>query len=319
MRNEPEPLTAADGDERPVEAPPDAPPDADAVRAYFTEAARVPLLSAAEERDLFARIEAAQHLLDRALAVHHGKRSARPVRASAAKLQELKNEVIRANLRLVISVAKRHRYSAVPLLDRIQDGNIGLIEAVDRFDYHRGFKFSTYAVWWIRRSIYRGIEQTGRTVRLPGHLVAALNRIETTRAVLVRELGRDPTLEEVAARARIGADKVMACLVAGQPPVDLDAPVAAGTPLGVFLADETSAPPDADVHEADGKRWLAGLLASLTVREQQVLEWRFGLRGGREQTLEEIAGRLDLSRERVRQIEKRALARLRRHSAGVAA
>jgi RNA polymerase primary sigma factor len=149
--------------------------------------------------------------------------------------------------------------------------------------------------------------------------VAALNRIETTRAVLVRELGRDPTLEEVAARARIGADKVMACLVAGQPPVDLDAPVAAGTPLGVFLADETSAPPDADVHEADGKRWLAGLLASLTVREQQVLEWRFGLRGGREQTLEEIAGRLDLSRERVRQIEKRALARLRRHSAGVAA
>jgi RNA polymerase sigma factor (sigma-70 family) len=292
--------------------------DADAVRAYLVQAAKVPLLSAAAERDLFARIEAAQHARDRALSAHRGKSSARAVRAATTRLQELKNEVIRANLRLVISVAKRYRYSAVPLLDRIQDGNIGLIEAVDRFDYHRGFKFSTYAVWWIRRSIYRGIAQAGRTIRLPGHLVAALNRIGSTRAALLRELGRNPTVEEVAARAQMTADKVLACLAANQPMVDLDAPVAEGTPLGAFLADDGSAAPDADLNDADGKRWLVGLLASLTPREQAILQWRFGLRGP-EQTLEQVAQRLGLSRERVRQIEKRALERLRHHSARIAA
>jgi RNA polymerase primary sigma factor len=302
-----------------IEEPPvESVPDVDTTRVYFTDASRVPLLTPAAERDLFVRIEAARRARDRALASHKGNASAGPVRAATERLQELKNEVIRANLRLVIAVAKRYRYSAVPLLDRVQDGNLGLIEAVDRFDYHRGFKFSTYAVWWIRRGIYHGIAQSGRTIRLPGHLIAALSRIGSTRATLVRELGHDPTVEEVAARAQMSADKVMACLSAGQPLVDLDAPVAEGTPLGVFFADETTPPPDADLQDADGRRWLAGLLASLTPREQEVLEWRFGLRGP-EQTLEQIAQRLHLSRERVRQIEKRALERLRRHSARIAA
>lgn len=314
MRSERERLTAADGEELPVEAP----PDADAVRAYFSDATRTPLLSARDERDLFARIELAQQALDRLVATHLGSPSAGPVRTATARLQELKNQVIRANLRLVISVAKRYRYSTVPLLDRIQDGNVGLIEAVDRFDYHRGFKFSTYAVWWIRRAIHRGIEQSGRTVRLPGHLVAALSRIGATRAALFRELGRDPTVEEVAARARMSVERVTACLTAGQPTVDLDAPVAEGTPLGALIADDGSAAPDVALNEADGRRWLADLLASLTPREQAILEWRFGLRGA-EQTLEQVARRLHLSRERVRQIEKRALERLRRESARIAA
>jgi RNA polymerase sigma factor (sigma-70 family) len=272
---------------------PDADADADAVRAYLKEAGRVPLLSAAQERALFEQIDAAGRAGD------------------AARVRDLKRHMIEANLRLVISVAKRYRHSGLPLLDRIQDGNIGLIEAVDRFDYHRGFRFSTYAVWWIRRAVYQGLTQTERTIRLPAHIVTGLNRIARVRGALVREQGHEPAIADVAARAQMTPDKVLSILGAAQPLVDLDAPVAQGTPLGELLPDLDAMAPDADVIDEEERAAVSALLGSLNARERMILEWRFGVGDGAPQTFEEIAGRIGVSRERVRQIEKQALARLR--------
>lgn len=265
----------------------------DSVRAYFRQIGRVPLLTRDEEVDLFRRIEA----------------ETRPHR-----VRRLKDRVIQANLRLVVSIAKRYTRSGMPLLDLIQDGNIGLMNAVDRFEYRRGFRFSTLATWWIRQAITRSIANSGRTIRLPVHLVEALNRIAAARHALVRELGREPAAGELAARVHMPLDTVRRTVSAGMPLVELDASVGDDASFGMFVPDRVMASPEAALVRDDLQQHVARLLGSLAERERQVVAWRFGLGNGGEQTLEAIGRRLGLSRERVRQIEKRALERLRRRA-----
>ena len=229
-------------------------------------------------------------------------------------LYELKRRLVQANLRLVVSVAKRYRHAELSFLDLVQEGNLGLIKAVDRFQYRRGFKFSTYAVWWIRQAISHAIVDTGRTIRLPAHMVDALKRITVARRALEIELGRDPTVAELAARTRIAPEKVMLALKSAPPVVSLDAPVGEDIVFGEFVADDGVLSPEAPILDEDVKARARLALQSLHHRERQVLELRFGISNTRSQTLAEVGDRLGVSRERVRQIEKTALARLRRQA-----
>jgi RNA polymerase sigma factor (sigma-70 family) len=229
-----------------------------------------------------------------------------------AELRRLKRRLIESNLRLVVAIAKRYRHTDVPLLDRVQDGNVGLMKAVDRFQYRRGFRFSTYATWWIRQAITRAIADTGRTIRLPSHLVTALNQIATARLALSRELARDPTIDELAARTRIPVEKVSLALRSSTPLTSLDAPVGDGAAVGEFVADAAMASPHASLTVRDTDRLATKALASLTPRHRHVLELRFGIGVAREHTLQEIADQLGVSRERARQLEAAALNRIRR-------
>jgi RNA polymerase primary sigma factor len=335
-------------------------PDADAVRAYFHEIRRVPLLTAGEERGICEAIEAAQRELaaalrawpvtrrqlaealageqegpewiDPALTDARGRRlsprgleqiaeraaassrsaEARRVRQRLDRVRALKARLIRANLRLVVSVAKRYGRSTVPLLDRIQEGNLGLLKAVDRFQYRRGFRFSTFATWWIRQAVTRSLADSGRTIRLPVHLIDELNRIEVARRALTRELGRDPTSEEIAHFLHVPLARILEVAQAAQPLVELDTPIGEEGSVGTFVPDKESPSPEAVVVSEDQRQLVARLIESLAGRERQVVAWRFGIAGERAHTLEAIGARIGLSRERVRQIEKRALDRLRR-------
>jgi len=229
-----------------------------------------------------------------------------------AELRRLKRRLIESNLRLVVAIAKRYRHTDVSLLDRVQDGNVGLMKAVDRFQYRRGFRFSTYATWWIRQAITRAIADTGRTIRLPSHLVTALNQIGTARLALSRELAREPTIDELAARTKIPAEKVSLALRSSTPLTSLDAPVGDGAAVGEFVADAAMASPHASLAARDMGRLARNALALLTPRHRHVLELRFGIGVAREHTLQEIADQLGVSRERARQLEAAALNRLRR-------
>jgi RNA polymerase primary sigma factor len=238
--------------------------------------------------------------------------SAARIRDRLDALCELKRRLMEANLRLVVSVAKRYPHTSLSLLDRIQEGNLGLIKAVDRFQYRRGFKFSTYATWWIRQAITRAIADTGRTIRLPVHVLETLHRIAGARGVLVRRLGRYPTVQEIAAHTGIAADKVTLAMSADAPVHSLDAPVKEDVAFGEFLPDVNVLTPEGALLQQDVGRRTALALSLLSERERYVLEMRFGLRDSRVRTLQEVAERLGVTRERVRQIEKRAFERLRR-------
>jgi RNA polymerase primary sigma factor len=238
------------------------------------------------------------------------------VRHRTDALRALKRRLMEANLRLVVSVAKRYQHSTLPLLDLIQEGNLGLIKAVDRFQYRRGFKFSTYATWWIRQAITRSIIDTGRTIRLPAHVVQNLNRIGAARRSLARSVGHEPTLEELAAHTRMAPHKLMLALRSDVPLASLDSPVADDASFGELVADAGALTPEAALLNQDARRRATRALALLTNREREVLELRFGLRNSHGRTLQEIADRLGVSRERVRQIEQRALGRLRRAQEG---
>jgi RNA polymerase primary sigma factor len=227
-------------------------------------------------------------------------------------LCELKKRLAQANLRLVVSVAKRYRYTSLSLLDLVQEGNLGLMKAVDRFQYRRGFKFSTYATWWIRQAISRAINETGRTIRLPAHMIDAVNRVAAARRVFVAELDREPTVQELAARTRMSTEKVMLALRSGAPVISLDTPAGEDVVFGEFVPDRGALSPEVPLLEEDVKKRAKLALESLNERERRVLELRFGIAGTRQHTLEEVGDRLGVSRERVRQIEKMALARLRR-------
>jgi RNA polymerase primary sigma factor len=262
----------------------------DPVRMYLKEIGRVPLLSAEEEINLAKRIE-------------HGD-------------EEAKRRLAEANLRLVVSIAKRYVGRGMLFLDLIQEGNMGLIKAVEKFDYQKGYKFSTYATWWIRQAITRAIADQARTIRIPVHMVETINKLIRISRQLLQELGREPTAEEIAAEMDMSPDKVREILKIAQEPVSLETPIGEedDSHLGDFIEDQDAlAPADAAAYELL-KEQLEDVLDTLTEREENVLRLRFGLDDGRTRTLEEVGKVFGVTRERIRQIEAKALRKLRHPS-----
>ena len=262
----------------------------DPVKAYLKEIGQVPLLSAEEEQTL-----------------------ARAARAGDADARRRLSE---ANLRLVVSVAKRYAGRGLPFLDLIQEGNLGLMKAAEKFEPDRGFKFSTYATWWIRQSITRAIADQGRTIRIPVHLVEHINRVRKTAGELLRKNGREPTAEEIAVRLEMEPDRVRELLQLAQEPVSLEMPVGEeeDAHLEDFIQDEEAGIPVDEAGRQLLRRELMSVLKSLTPREERVITLRFGLDDGRPRTLEELGKEFNVTRERIRQIEAKALRKLRHPS-----
>ena len=262
----------------------------DPVKAYLKEIGQVPLLSAEEEQTL-----------------------ARAARAGDADARRRLSE---ANLRLVVSVAKRYAGRGLPFLDLIQEGNLGLMKAAEKFEPDRGFKFSTYATWWIRQSITRAIADQGRTIRIPVHLVEHINQVRKTAGELLRKNGREPTAEEIAVRLEMEPDRVRELLQLAQEPVSLETPVGEeeDAHLEDFIQDEEAGIPVDEAGRQLLRRELMSVLKSLTPREERVITLRFGLDDGRPRTLEELGKEFNVTRERIRQIEAKALRKLRHPS-----
>ncbi len=233
------------------------------------------------------------------------------VAAHDAAVRQAKRELTEANLRLVVSIAKRYLRSGLPLLDLVQEGNLGLLKAVDRFQYRRGFKFSTYATWWIRQGITRAIADRGRTIRIPVHMVETLNKISRVGRAMTGELGREPTAEELARRTQIPARKIRDLLDSARQPLSLEMPVGEDAALGELLSDTTLSSPTDEMLARDLADQVERALDGLTARERDVLRLRFGIGGEPGLTLEEVGERFALTRERIRQIEVQALRKLR--------
>jgi RNA polymerase sigma factor (sigma-70 family) len=286
----------------------------DLVGVYLHEISRTPLLDAAREVELAKAIEAglyAEHLLE----VAETPPGVTPDELGRLVLagERAKDLFIRANLRLVVSIARRYVRSGMPMLDLIQEGNTGLVRAVEKFDYERGYKFSTYATWWIRQAISRAIAQQERTVRLPVHLVEDVNRMRNVARQLTRELGSEPEPEQIAAALGVPIDRVNELIRWSQDTVSLDTPVGddGDTNLGDLVADSDSPSPEEIVLGALERQRIEGLLGHLDDRSAGIMRARYGLEDGREHSLTEVASRFSLSRERIRQLEIQALGRLR--------
>jgi RNA polymerase primary sigma factor len=261
----------------------------DSVRLYLREIGRVPLLTGAEEVELAKRIEQGD--------------------------KEAKDKMVEANLRLVVSIAKKYIGRGLDLLDLIQEGSSGLLRAVEKFDYTKGYKFSTYATWWIRQAITRAIADQARTIRIPVHMVETINKLIRTQRRLVQELGREPLAEEIAAEMEMDVEKVNHIIKIKQDIVSLEAPVGEeeDSKLGDFIEDEDNPRPEELATYQLLKEHVNNVLALLTPREQKILRMRFGLEDGRGHTLEEVGQEFGVTRERIRQIEAKALAKLRKH------
>ena len=262
----------------------------DPVRMYLKEIGKVPLLTAEEEIELAKRMEKGD--------------------------EEAKKRLCEANLRLVVSIAKRYVGRGMLFLDLIQEGNLGLIKAVDKFDYRKGYKFSTYATWWIRQAITRSIADQARTIRIPVHMVETINKLIRVSRQLLQEYGREPSPEEIAAEMEISEEKVREILKIAQEPVSLETPIGEeeDSHLGDFIPDEDVPAPAEAAAFSMLKEQLVEVLDTLTEREQKVLKLRFGLEDGRARTLEEVGKTFDVTRERIRQIEAKALRKLRHPS-----
>ncbi len=292
----------------------------DLVGVYLHEISKTPLLDAAQEVDLAKAIEAGLYA-ERLLDPEDGLEGAKiPEGASEADLRRLvlegedaKDRFIRANLRLVVSIARRYVRSGMPMRDLIQEGNTGLVRAVEKFDYLRGYKFSTYATWWIRQAISRAIAQQERTVRLPVHLVEDVNRMRNVARQLTREFGTEPEPEQIAAAMDVPTDRVRELMRWSQDTVSLDTPVGddGDTNLGDLVADSDAPSPEDLVLAAMERTRIEGLLNHLDDRSAGIMRARYGLEDGREHSLTEVATRFSLSRERIRQLEIQALGRLR--------
>ncbi|HEY2043799.1 MAG TPA: RNA polymerase sigma factor SigB [Jatrophihabitans sp.] len=290
---------------------------ADLVRSYLNEIGKVSLLSAVEEVELSKRIEAglyASHLLSTSKRVPVVRR--RELQALVADGDSAKDLLLRANLRLVVSLAKRYTGRGMPFLDLIQEGNLGLIRAVEKFDYTKGFKFSTYATWWIRQAISRAMADQSRTIRLPVHLVEQINKMQRMRRELGQSLGRDATDEELAHELDIEVDRLHELIDHARDLVSLDQTVGSedDSSLGDFIADSEATKPTEAVEFDLMRRQLAELLDSLEPREAAVVRLRYGLADGNPHTLDDIAKKFNLSRERIRQIERETMAKLRHPS-----
>jgi len=289
-------------------------PAADLVRVYLNGIGKTALLTAAQEVELAKRIEAgvfAQHMLDTAAKLSPTRRD--ELLALVRDGHVAKNHLLEANLRLVVSLAKRYTGRGMPLLDLIQEGNLGLIRAVEKFDYTKGFKFSTYATWWIRQAITRGMADQGRTIRLPVHLVEQVNKLARIKRDLHQQLGREATHEELAAESGIKPEKVADLLDHARDPVSLDMPVGSeeDAPLGDFIEDGEATDAESTVISGLLQDDLRRVLATLDDREQSVIRLRYGLDDGQPRTLDQIGKRFGLSRERVRQIEREVMSKLR--------
>ena len=291
--------------------------DPDLVRFYLDEIGATPLLTAIQEVELAKRIEAglyAEQLLDDESLSEERRRELAVVVADGRAAKE---HMVRANLRLVVSVAKKFSGRDVPFLDVVQEGNLGLIRAVEKFDYTRGFKFSTYAMWWIRQSIQRGLGELGRTVRLPVHVMEELTRLARVERTLFAQLGREPALEEIAAELEQPVERVVELRRLSRHPVSLDQTVGADeeSRLGDFIEDADAAVAEDAVAFQMMKGDVRNVLETLEERERDVVVMRFGLDGEQPRTLEQIGKRFGLSRERVRQIERETMTKLRDPSA----
>lgn len=262
----------------------------DPVRMYLKEIGKVPLLSAEREIELAQRMEEGD--------------------------EEAKKELAEANLRLVVSIAKRYVGRGMLFLDLIQEGNLGLIKAVEKFDYHKGYKFSTYATWWIRQAITRAIADQARTIRIPVHMVETINKLIRVSRQLLQELGREPLPEEIAKEMDMPVERVREILKISQEPVSLETPIGEeeDSHLGDFIQDDNVPVPAEAAAQTLLKEQLDEVLDTLTEREQKVLRLRFGMNDGRARTLEEVGREFDVTRERIRQIEAKALRKLRHPS-----
>ena len=300
----------------------------DPVRMYLKEIGKVPLLTADEEIVLAKQMEAGADAHNRLEEIEELLKDADDEkRAELLKEQkqmkmleyageEAKNRLAEANLRLVVSIAKRYAGRGMLFLDLIQEGNLGLIKAVEKFDYRKGYKFSTYATWWIRQAITRAIADQARTIRIPVHMVETINKLIRVSRQLLQELGREPTPEEIAAEMDMSVDRVREILKISQEPVSLETPIGEeeDSHLGDFIQDDNVPVPADAAAFTLLKEQLVEVLSTLTDREQKVLRLRFGLDDGRARTLEEVGKEFNVTRERIRQIEAKALRKLRHPS-----
>jgi RNA polymerase primary sigma factor len=289
----------------------------DSISLYLKEIGRIPLLTAEQEVSLAKRMESgrfARRQLRRDKRLSRKERE--ELRAIVRDGRAAKEHLIKANSRLVVSVAKKYVGRGVPFLDLIQEGNIGLIRAVKKFDYHRGYKFSTYATWWIRQAVTRAIADQGRTIRVPVHMYEQINRLARVSRQLVQELGRDPTTEEIAGELGVSPKKVERTIKVSQRPLSLEMPVGEEDDsfLGDFIEDGEAPSPTDQASQQLLREQIDDIFASLTPREVRILQLRFGLVDGYSYTLEEVGKKFGVTRERIRQIEAQALGRLRHPS-----
>ena len=289
----------------------------DSISLYLKEIGRIPLLTAEQEVSLAKRMEAGRDTKKR---LSNNRNLSHQERVDLAAVvrdgKSAQEHLIKANSRLVVSVAKKYVGRGVPFLDLIQEGNIGLIRAVNKFDYRRGYKFSTYATWWIRQAVTRAIADQGRTIRVPVHMYEQINRLARVSRQLVQELGRDPTVEEIAGELGVSPKKVERTIKVSQRPLSLEMPVGEEDDsfLGDFIEDSDAPSPTDQASQQLLRDQIDDIFVSLTPREVRILQLRFGLVDGYSYTLEEVGKKFGVTRERIRQIEAQALGRLRHPS-----